>query len=95
MSSTITPVTTPDGLPLRPLHRDEYFALAESGAFEDEYLELLEGLVVPMSPEGGPHALLIQELTWFLVRALPETGCGRSPVTRRPRATDWVRQVAD
>jgi len=37
---------------------------------EDEHVELLEGVIVAMSPQGGPHARCIQWLTRFLVRTL-------------------------
>ncbi len=36
----------------RPLRRDEYAVLVEQGRFEDEHVELLEGVIVEMSPQG-------------------------------------------
>jgi len=36
----------------RPLRRDEYALLVEQGRFEDEHVELLEGTLVQMSPQG-------------------------------------------
>lgn len=74
MSLISPPVPTVDGLVVRPMHRDEYFALAEHGYFDDEKIELLDGLVVTVSPESDPHALVIRELNWLLARSLPETG---------------------
>src|SRR4051812_32574654 len=51
---------------VRGLRRVEYDALVEQGAFEDERVELLRGVLVEMSPQGEPHsqltALLAQRL---------------------------------
>lgn len=44
--------------------------MVEEGAFGDERLELLEGLIVEMSPQGPPHAATIQRLTSLLVPAV-------------------------
>ncbi len=57
---------------IRRLRRVEYDRMVELGMFDDEPIELLEGALVEMSPEGSPHAWLIQEFTWLLARGLPE-----------------------
>lgn len=57
-------------LVLRPLKRAEYDRLVDAGMFEDEHIELLDGALVEMSPEGPTHAWLIQELTHLLARGL-------------------------
>lgn len=57
---------------IRPLRRSEYDQLVELGAFDDEPIELLEGVLVRMSPEGTPHSWIIQELNRLLVRGLPD-----------------------
>jgi len=45
--------------------------MIEAGIFdEDEHLELLEGVIVAMAPQGPIHAYCIQWLTRFLVRRL-------------------------
>ncbi len=54
----------------RPLKRSEYNKLGELGAFEDEKVELLYGVLVPMSPSGGPHCSAIERLTELLVPKL-------------------------
>lgn len=59
-------------LVLRPLKRTEYDHLVDAGVFEDEHIELLDGALVEMSPEGGPHSWLIQELNHVLARGLPD-----------------------
>lgn len=59
-------------LVLRPLKRTEYDRLVDAGMFDDEHIELLDGVLVEMSPEGSVHSWLIQELTHVLARGLPE-----------------------
>jgi len=52
---------------------DEYHQLLHVGVLkEDEHVELLEGLIVDMTPQGRPHALVISRLNRFLSRALGE-----------------------
>ncbi len=59
-------------LPERPrkLRRVEYDQLVASGAFEDEHIELLHGVLVEMSPIDAAHANPIDRLLVILVRAL-------------------------
>ena len=54
----------------RPLRRVEYDKLIELGAFQGEHIELLEGLLVPMSPIGPPHSSTVQRLNELLLPAL-------------------------
>jgi Uma2 family endonuclease len=51
----------------RPLKRSEYNQLGELGAFEDEKVELLYGVLVPMSPTGEPHCGALERLTEIFV----------------------------
>lgn len=55
---------------VRPLTRAEYHRLAEAGAFEDERVELLRGVLVKVSPQGEPHAQAVQRLNELLVLGL-------------------------
>jgi Uma2 family endonuclease len=55
---------------IRPLRRSEYDRLVAMGAFAEERLELLEGTIVAMSPQGTAHAYCVRRLTGLLVRAL-------------------------
>jgi Uma2 family endonuclease len=49
----------------------EYHRLINVGVLgEDERVELLEGVIVEMTPQGRPHALVITRLTRVFVRAL-------------------------
>ena len=57
------------------LHRirvDEYHRMIDAGILgEDDRVELLEGLIVNMSPQKPPHALVIERLTDPLFTGLP------------------------
>jgi len=55
---------------IRPLRRAEYDKLVALGAFQDERIELLNGVLVPMSPIGPPHSPAVQKLSTLLFRAL-------------------------
>jgi Uma2 family endonuclease len=61
---------TPSEQRFRPLRRVEYDQLVELGAFQGEHIELLEGVLVPMSPIGPPHGSSIQKLNALLVPVL-------------------------
>jgi Uma2 family endonuclease len=54
----------------RALKRSEYERLVALGAFEDERVELIEGVLVTMSPNDPEHASPVQLLTELLVPAL-------------------------
>lgn len=41
---------------VRRLRREEYDQLVESGAFEGERVELVEGMVMTTAPHGPEHA---------------------------------------
>jgi len=56
----------------RPLRRVEYEKLAELGAFDDERVELLDGSLIVMSPQGPPHDFAIQKLNRILVQKLAD-----------------------
>lgn len=51
------------------IHRfstDEYERIVDTGAFDDLKVELLDGLLVDMTPQGEDHARLIQAFTVLL-----------------------------
>ena len=54
----------------RALRREEYDRLVAMGAFEDERVELIEGVLVTISPNDPEHANPVQVLTELLVRGL-------------------------
>lgn len=56
----------------RPIAVGEYHQMVDAGVFdEDERIELLEGVLVRMSPQSLFHAHAIAYLNELLVRALP------------------------
>jgi Uma2 family endonuclease len=55
---------------IRPLSRKEYDRMVELGMFEDERIELLDGMLVEMSPQGNLHALVTEWFTERLIVAL-------------------------
>jgi Uma2 family endonuclease len=57
---------------VRPLKRTEYETMVAAGSFEDERVELLEGMIVEMSPQHPPHASTVQRLDKVLQRALAD-----------------------
>lgn len=56
--------------PVRPLKRVEYDRLAAEGYFDDERVELLFGVVVPMSPTDPAHNESVYVVRRTLERAL-------------------------
>ena len=57
----------------RRIRTDEYHRMISAGILsEDEHLELLSGLIVKMTPQGVPHAAVIQRLTRLLICSLGE-----------------------
>lgn len=57
--------------PARRISVDEYHRMIEAGILdEDEHVELLEGVIVSVSPQGRPHARVIQWLNRHLVKTL-------------------------
>ena len=50
---------------------DEYHRMIGAGILgEDEHVQLLSGTLVAMTPQGRPHARVVQRLTRLLVRAV-------------------------
>ena len=52
------------------LSTDEYDRMVDSGALEGLRVELLEGLLVDMSPQGEDHALAIHQLMLLFARRM-------------------------
>jgi Uma2 family endonuclease len=60
------------------LDAEQYFALVARGDLSpDDRVELLEGVVVSMSPQGSPHANAIARITALLVRLIGDRGVVR------------------
>lgn len=69
MSVATVPANVPDCL--RRIRVEEYHRMVEAGILrEDEKVQLIDGMLVAMTPQGRAHAFVIQELTRLLVRQL-------------------------
>jgi Uma2 family endonuclease len=55
---------------VRPLKRSEYDQMIELGLFQDERVELIQGVLVKMSPQLAPHASTVQKLNQLLMARL-------------------------
>jgi Uma2 family endonuclease len=56
----------------RPLLRKEFDKLVLTGVFGDQRIQLLEGELVEMSPQGTQHATTIRHLNRIFARALSD-----------------------
>lgn len=79
---------------IRPLRRVEYEKMVDLGLFEDERVELIDGLLVAMSLQGTQHAEMLRRLSallregrWTSPRPAPESARvrGRRPAGAGPR----------
>jgi Uma2 family endonuclease len=71
VSERIDSVADMPAVRVRPLRRPEYDLLIEQGAFgPEERVQLLEGVLVELSPQGAPHAGLVEALNERLMPAL-------------------------
>ena len=65
------PNNLPPGFPIERLHRfsvDQYHRMVQAGVFdEDDRLELLDGVIVEMSPQGPEHARIIPGAKYALL----------------------------
>jgi Uma2 family endonuclease len=68
MATALAPTTTTT-LPIHRLELETYNRMVASGALEGEPVELLEGLLVEMSPQEVEHALIVEGLTRHFSRA--------------------------
>ena len=57
---------------VRRFTRAEYERMAEIGLFEDERVELLYGVIVPMNPIGPPHASTVDLLAEVFFKAISD-----------------------
>lgn len=54
-------------------NRKLFHQLADQGAFEGLRVELLEGEIIVMAPQGGDHAFAVQEVGELLYEAKPKS----------------------
>ena len=62
----------------RPLRRIEYEHLVGAGSFTDERIELLEGVLVSMSPQATEHADVVSRLAMIFMRQVGDRMVVRS-----------------
>ncbi|HVU51698.1 MAG TPA: Uma2 family endonuclease [Polyangia bacterium] len=55
---------------VRPLKRVEYERLVSEGAFDDERVELLDGVIIEMSPQDPGHSGTVARLAELLTRVV-------------------------
>ena len=67
----LTGTTIEDPQPFR-LRMEHYEMLDRAGAFLERRVELIEGVLIEMSPQRTPHSFTKNELTYRLRRALEE-----------------------
>lgn len=60
------------GWRVRPLLRSEFDRLVLEGVFQDQRVQLLEGELIEMSPQGTRHAETIRHLNRIFARALSD-----------------------
>ena len=67
-------------LPVHPLTVDDLAAMVDAGILgEDDRVELLDGVLVEMSPQGSPHARASHASTMLLVPIAARRGLEVSP----------------
>lgn len=62
-------VEPPTALPVHHLDVETYDQMVASGALEDQRVELLEGLIVDMSPQSADHARVMEVLVGHFAHA--------------------------
>jgi Uma2 family endonuclease len=82
----LTPMLAPEPDRLRPLRLDEFDRLVAAGCFADEHVELLDGALVEMSPQGDAHVWVTGRIQRALILALGPgfDVYGHSPITALP-----------
>jgi Uma2 family endonuclease len=51
--------------------RDEYHRMADAGLFQDQRVELIEGEIIDMAPQNGPHFLAVDKTQEALRAVFP------------------------
>jgi Uma2 family endonuclease len=77
----------------RPITRAEYLRMGEAGLFENERVELIEGVVVRETPHGAPHDDTVERLTELLVPRL--VGRARVRVQLAFAASEYSEPLPD
>ena len=76
----VMPVHVDASLPVHPLTVDDVTAMVDAGILgEDDKVELLDGVLVEMSPQGSQHLAAVTRLTMRLVPIAAAAGLVLSP----------------
>lgn len=67
---TVLDVTQLEPEQRRPITRAEYQAMGQAGLFQDERVELLDGVIVRKMTRGAPHDWIIERLNELLLPRL-------------------------
>jgi Uma2 family endonuclease len=67
---TVLDVTQLEPEQRRPITRGEYQAMGQAGLFQDERVELLDGVIVRKMTRGAPHDRVIERLNELLLPRL-------------------------
>jgi Uma2 family endonuclease len=66
---TAMPIHVDADLPVHALTVTDVYAMVEAGILsEDDHIELLDGVLVEMSPQGPPHSYALRRLTRLAAR---------------------------
>jgi Uma2 family endonuclease len=74
--SIVTEVTvlTEDHIPIAPLSVEDYHRMLEAGIVRyRDPIELLDGVIVQMTPEGNPHTVAVSLLARWLIQAVGDS----------------------
>jgi len=69
MTQTLQQPIAPELIPAR-ISLEQYHRMVDAGVWDDCHVELLNGVVVEMSPEGMPHAHTSSDVGEYLMRLL-------------------------
>jgi Uma2 family endonuclease len=69
MTQALQQPIAPELIPAR-ITLEQYHRMVDAGVWDDCYVELLDGVVVEMSPEGMPHAHRSSDVGEYLMRLL-------------------------
>jgi Uma2 family endonuclease len=78
---------------LRPIRRAEYDAMGEAGLFVDERVELIDGVIVRMTPRDPLHDSVLERLYELLLPLL--VGRARVRIQLAFAASDWSEPEPD
>jgi Uma2 family endonuclease len=78
---------------LRPIRRAEYDAMGEAGLFLDERVELIDGVIIRMTPRGPLHDSVLERLNELLMPRL--VGRARVQIQLAFAASDWSEPEPD